>query len=109
MEYSEIFLIAFILLAVFAGAQVKRFCDFLRGAPSAKQKNAVAPKTVLTMDDLVIETEEKNTPSQSTTHTATKKQSKTTVKKTKTKSAKSSVKTKASKTTSKKKISARKK
>ncbi len=65
MTYSEIFLIAFILLILFASAQIKSFFNFLKGDDtSVKQKDIIAPKTVLTMDDLPKETKHKgNIPS----------------------------------------------
>ena len=59
MEYSEIILIAFILLVVFATVQLKEFIDFIKGAQSVQAKDAVPPKTVLkTTDYLDISQEE---------------------------------------------------
>lgn len=59
MEYSEIILIAFILLVVFTTVQLKEFIDFIKGAQSVQAKDAVPPKTVLkTTDYLDISQEE---------------------------------------------------
>lgn len=59
MEYSEIILIAFILLVVFATVQLKEFIAFIKGAQSVQAKDAVPPKTVLkTTDYLDISQEE---------------------------------------------------
>ena len=46
MDYSEIILIAFILLVVFTGVQIKKFCDFLKGHFSCGGDKLVGPKTV---------------------------------------------------------------
>ena len=47
MAYSEIVLIAFILLVVFAAVQMKRFVDFLRGCSEGMVDKSIAPRTVL--------------------------------------------------------------
>ena len=103
MEYSEIILIAFILLIVFATVQLKEFIDFIKGAQSVQAKDAVPPKTVLKTTDYLDISQEEVLPKQDEKKSAAKKASASVKAPAQKKTVEVATPTKAKKTSGKKK------
>ena len=103
MEYSEIILIAFILLVVFATVQLKEFIDFIKGAQSVQAKDAVPPKTVLKTTDYLDISQEEVLPKQDEKKSAAKKASASVKAPAQKKTVEVATPTKAKKTSGKKK------